>query len=111
KRRHQHRKHHPCFSSRPAAPAPTPSLRQPTPRRPLPPRRPPVLTLRLVPLERLSVSAVNICYPVLRSLMSLTREKAQLMSASEIDRTLVRLAHEILEKTKDLDKLAFIGIR
>ena len=43
--------------------------------------------------------------------MSLTHEKAQLMSASEIDRTLVRLAHEILEKTKDLDKLAFIGIR
>ena len=42
--------------------------------------------------------------------MSLTREKAQLMSASEIDRTLVRLAHEILEKTKDLDRLAFIGI-
>jgi pyrimidine operon attenuation protein / uracil phosphoribosyltransferase len=40
-----------------------------------------------------------------------TREKAQLMSASEIDRTLVRLAHEILERTKDLDKLAFIGIR
>jgi pyrimidine operon attenuation protein/uracil phosphoribosyltransferase len=43
--------------------------------------------------------------------MSITREKAQLMSASEIDRTLVRLAHEILEKTKDLDQLAFIGIR
>jgi pyrimidine operon attenuation protein/uracil phosphoribosyltransferase len=43
--------------------------------------------------------------------MALTREKAQLMSASEIDRTLVRLAHEILEKTKDLDQLAFIGIR
>src|SRR5271157_1240039 len=42
---------------------------------------------------------------------ALTREKAQLMSASEIDRTLVRLAHEILEKTKDLDLLAFIGIR
>jgi len=39
------------------------------------------------------------------------REKAQLMSASEIDRTLVRLAHEILEKTEHLDKLAFIGIR
>jgi len=38
------------------------------------------------------------------------REKAQLMSASEIDRTLVRLAHEILEKTQDLDKLAFVGI-
>ena len=43
--------------------------------------------------------------------MSLIREKAQLMSASEIDRTLVRLAHEILEKTRDLDQLAFIGIR
>ena len=43
--------------------------------------------------------------------MTATREKAQLMSASEIDRTLVRLAHEILEKTEDLTKLAFIGIR
>ena len=40
-----------------------------------------------------------------------TRLKSQLMSASEIDRTLVRLAHEILEKSPDLDKLAFIGIR
>jgi pyrimidine operon attenuation protein/uracil phosphoribosyltransferase len=43
--------------------------------------------------------------------MPQTREKAQLMSASEIDRTLVRLAHEILERTKDLDKLALAGIR
>jgi pyrimidine operon attenuation protein/uracil phosphoribosyltransferase len=43
--------------------------------------------------------------------MSATREKAQLMSASEIDRTLVRLAHEILEKTHDLTQLAFLGIR
>jgi pyrimidine operon attenuation protein / uracil phosphoribosyltransferase len=43
--------------------------------------------------------------------MPLTREKTQLMSASEIDRTLVRLAHEILEKNEDLDRLAFIGIR
>src|SRR5881628_495794 len=43
--------------------------------------------------------------------MPLIREKTQLMSASEIDRTLVRLAHEILERTKDLDQLAFIGIR
>jgi pyrimidine operon attenuation protein / uracil phosphoribosyltransferase len=43
--------------------------------------------------------------------MPVTREKSQLMSASEIDRTLVRLAHEILEKSADLDKLAFIGIR
>ena len=43
--------------------------------------------------------------------MAVTREKTQLMSASEIDRTLVRLAHEILERTADLDKLAFVGIR
>jgi len=43
--------------------------------------------------------------------MPSTREKSQLMSASEIDRTLVRLAHEILERTANLDKLAFIGIR
>ncbi|GAB4364112.1 MAG: bifunctional pyr operon transcriptional regulator/uracil phosphoribosyltransferase PyrR [Bryobacter sp.] len=43
--------------------------------------------------------------------MSLTREKAQLMSASEMDRTLVRLAHEILEKSEDLNRLAFIGVR
>ena len=43
--------------------------------------------------------------------MPLTREKAQLMSASEIDRTLVRLAHEVLERTRDLEQLAFIGIR
>lgn len=43
--------------------------------------------------------------------MAETRIKSQLMSASEIDRTMVRLAHEILEKTKDVDELAFIGIR
>ena len=33
------------------------------------------------------------------------------MSGSEIDRTLVRLAHEVLERTADLDKLVFIGVR
>jgi pyrimidine operon attenuation protein/uracil phosphoribosyltransferase len=43
--------------------------------------------------------------------MPVIREKAQLMSASEIDRTLVRLAHEIVEKSADLDKLALIGVR
>ncbi len=35
-----------------------------------------------------------------------TRVKAQLMSASEMDRTLARLAEEVLEKSKDLDPLA-----
>ena len=43
--------------------------------------------------------------------MPTVREKKQLMSASEIDRTLVRLAHEVLEKTTDLDRLAFVGIK
>jgi pyrimidine operon attenuation protein/uracil phosphoribosyltransferase len=40
-----------------------------------------------------------------------TREKTQLMSASEIDRTLVRLAHEILERSGDVENLAFVGIQ
>ncbi len=40
-----------------------------------------------------------------------TREKVQLMSASELDRTLVRLAHEVLERTSNIDRLAFVGIR
>ena len=43
--------------------------------------------------------------------MAGTREKSQLMSASEIDRTLVRLAHEVLERSRSLDDLAFIGIK
>src|SRR3974390_1078577 len=43
--------------------------------------------------------------------MAVTRDKAQLMSASEIERCLIRLAHEILEKNEDLEKLAFIGIQ
>jgi len=43
--------------------------------------------------------------------MPSVQEKRQLMSASEIDRTLVRLAHEILEKTSDLQRLAFVGIK
>ncbi len=39
------------------------------------------------------------------------REKAQLMSGSEIDRTLTRLAHEIIEKNESLEEVALIGIR
>jgi len=38
-------------------------------------------------------------------------EKNQLMSATEVDRTLQRLAHEIVEKTPATNKLALIGIR
>ncbi len=37
-------------------------------------------------------------------------EKAQLMSAPEIDRTLQRLAHEIVEKSGGTKNLALIGI-
>jgi pyrimidine operon attenuation protein/uracil phosphoribosyltransferase len=39
------------------------------------------------------------------------RQKAQLMSASEIERTLVRLAHEIVEKNNGVERLALIGIK
>jgi pyrimidine operon attenuation protein/uracil phosphoribosyltransferase len=38
-------------------------------------------------------------------------QKAQLMSASEIERTLVRLAYEIVEKNGGIDGLGLIGIR
>ncbi|HKT13756.1 MAG TPA: bifunctional pyr operon transcriptional regulator/uracil phosphoribosyltransferase PyrR [Terriglobia bacterium] len=41
---------------------------------------------------------------------SLANEKAQLMSASEIDRTLVRLAHEILERNNGVENLMLVGI-
>jgi len=39
------------------------------------------------------------------------REKAQLMSASEIERTLVRLVHEIIEKNDGAAELGLVGIR
>lgn len=39
------------------------------------------------------------------------REKSQLMSSSEIERTLVRLAHEISEKNNGADDLGLVGIR
>ena len=39
------------------------------------------------------------------------KEKAQLMSASEIERTLVRLVHEIIEKNNGAKDLGVVGIR
>jgi pyrimidine operon attenuation protein/uracil phosphoribosyltransferase len=36
---------------------------------------------------------------------------ACVMDASRIDRTLARIAHEILERTRTLDDVAFVGIR
>jgi pyrimidine operon attenuation protein/uracil phosphoribosyltransferase len=39
------------------------------------------------------------------------REKAQLMSESEIERTLVRLAHEIMEKNNGSKDLGLVGVQ
>jgi len=39
------------------------------------------------------------------------RQKSQLMSGSEIERTLVRLAHEIVEKGDGIKGLGLVGIR
>ena len=39
------------------------------------------------------------------------RVKGRLMSASEVERTLVRLAHEIVEKSNGSEDLALIGIK
>ena len=38
----------------------------------------------------------------------LVHEKAQLMSSSEIERTLVRVAHEITEKTGGTDNVTVV---
>lgn len=39
------------------------------------------------------------------------REKGRLMSASEIERTFVRLAHEIVEKANGIDNVGLVGIK
>jgi pyrimidine operon attenuation protein / uracil phosphoribosyltransferase len=39
------------------------------------------------------------------------RQKGRIMSASEIERTLVRLAHEIIEKNNGADHLGLVGIK
>src|SRR5690242_17079189 len=49
--------------------------------------------------------------PVHRSAKAGVREKAQLMSTSEIDRTLLRLAYEIAERHDGAQGLVFVGIR
>ena len=38
-------------------------------------------------------------------------EKTQLMTATEIDRTVQRLAHEIVEKSNGSEDLALVGIK
>ncbi|HUZ05436.1 MAG TPA: bifunctional pyr operon transcriptional regulator/uracil phosphoribosyltransferase PyrR [Acidobacteriaceae bacterium] len=39
------------------------------------------------------------------------REKARILSSSEIERTLVRLAHEIVEKNNGSENLGLVGIK
>jgi pyrimidine operon attenuation protein/uracil phosphoribosyltransferase len=39
------------------------------------------------------------------------RIKGRLMSASEIERTLVRLAHEVVEKSNGCDGMVLVGIK
>jgi pyrimidine operon attenuation protein/uracil phosphoribosyltransferase len=39
------------------------------------------------------------------------QEKGRIMSASEIERTLVRLAHEIVEKNNGIEDLVLVGIK
>jgi pyrimidine operon attenuation protein/uracil phosphoribosyltransferase len=39
------------------------------------------------------------------------REKGRIMSASEIERTLVRLAHEIIEKNNGSENLGLVGVQ
>ena len=52
-----------------------------------------------------SMATQNVVHPIN------LREKAQLMSASEMERTLLRLAHEIVEKNGGAGNLGLIGIR
>jgi pyrimidine operon attenuation protein/uracil phosphoribosyltransferase len=42
---------------------------------------------------------------------TMLRQKTQLMSASEIERTLVRLAHEIVERNGGVEALGLVGIK
>jgi pyrimidine operon attenuation protein / uracil phosphoribosyltransferase len=43
--------------------------------------------------------------------MPILREKGRIMSASEIERTLVRLAHQIIEKNNGAENLGLVGIK
>lgn len=39
------------------------------------------------------------------------RDKAKIMDAEQLDKTLTRIAHEIIEKNKDIERIAIVGIR
>jgi pyrimidine operon attenuation protein/uracil phosphoribosyltransferase len=73
---------------------------------------PNVIDVPLKPCES-STSLVLRLLPTCVSIYAAMRiiEKSQLMSAAEIDRTLQRLAHQIVEKSGGTRNLALIGIR
>jgi pyrimidine operon attenuation protein / uracil phosphoribosyltransferase len=77
-----------------------------------PPRagRLPQRRLRLPARFRISIMLGGMA-AIKNSATSKLHQKSQLMSASEIERTLVRLAHEIVEKNGGGKALAFVGIR
>lgn len=54
---------------------------------------------------------VNTCVTERRFKGMSTQEKTVVMAESEIRRTLVRIAHEVVEKNKGVSNLALIGIR
>jgi pyrimidine operon attenuation protein / uracil phosphoribosyltransferase len=45
------------------------------------------------------------------SAIPVLREKTRIMSASEIERTLIRLAHQIIEKNNGVQNLGLVGIK
>jgi pyrimidine operon attenuation protein / uracil phosphoribosyltransferase len=45
------------------------------------------------------------------SAIPVLREKTRIMSASEIERTLIRLAHQIIEKNDGIQNLGLVGIK
>ena len=58
-----------------------------------------------------AIEAKNLMTAKTHSKKTGLRQKAQLMSASEIERTLVRLAYEIVEKNSGVESLGLVGIR
>src|SRR5580698_8356457 len=60
-------------------------------------------------VRNLTMSDGNVLIP--EPTLPRLREKGRLMSASEIERTLVRLAHEIVEKNNGAANLGLIGIK
>ena len=64
-------------------------------------------------MHRILVGAYDAAFMASRpnSRQTNLREKAQIMSASEIERTLVRLAHEMIEKNNGIGDLGLVGIR